>query len=240
MEVRNCLAQHPALLKLIGHQTLLPLIVDLLGPNIKIRSSHLDVRPPLRKAQIANKLGQDRWGEPEQWHVDGPIYGYPTVDGILPMMEVKVGYYLTDVTQPDSGPLCLVPGSHRQDYRILAQNELNVPPECIVKVQVPAGTAIVFRTGVWHCISPNTSVSTRKVLYYTYTYRWIEASDYLKQSDDLLEKCTAIQRQLLGATASPGRNPLGNEAEKTPCSFYWHSGPDDIPLISWFQCLRNS
>lgn len=112
LEIRNCLLQHPLLLELVERPNLLPLVVNLLGANIKIRSSHLDMRPPLKKGSVTNELGRERWGEPEQWHIDGPLYGYPSVNGIVPMMEVKIGYYLTDVTRPDSGGLCVVPGSH--------------------------------------------------------------------------------------------------------------------------------
>jgi hypothetical protein len=235
LEVRNCVAHDQQLLDLTANPKLLPMVVDLLGPNIKIRSSHLDVRPPLPLDSIANDLGKDRWGEPEQWHVDGPLYGYPAIYGQLPMMEVKVGYYLTDVTQPDSGALCVIPGSHRSDYRLLALDGLQIPPDSVYRVHVPAGSAILFRTGLWHCVSPNLSMNTRKVLYYAYTYRWIHPSDYLVQSQELLSRCSPLERQLLGATATDHRNPLGSEPERTPCSFYWYSEKEDLPLLEYCE-----
>jgi ectoine hydroxylase len=239
LEMHNCLAQHPLLLQLIENANVLPIVIDLLGPNIKIRSSNLDVRPPLRRDSVKNELGRERLGGPGLWHVDGPLYGYPTVGGILPMMEVKVGYYLTDTTHPESGALCVVPGSHRLDYQLLADASFRVPAEDIFKVQVLAGSAVIFRTGLWHCVSPNFSYRTRKVLYYAYTFRWIEPSDYIQQSEKLLSRCNLIQRQLLGATTSPKRNPLGNEPSRNPCSFYWYSELEDIPLTSWLETLRD-
>lgn len=238
LEIRNCLAQHRSLLNLVTHPKILPLVVDLLGPNIKIRSSHLDIRPPLARENVTNELGQERWGEPEQWHIDGPLYGYPSINGLVPMMEIKVGYYLTDVVDPDSGALCVVPGSHHLDYRALALKKLQIPEEYIYKVQVPKGAAVIFRTGLWHCVTPNFFDTTRKVLYYAYTFRWMEASDYLTQSEEILATCTPIERQLLGATASPARPQLGKEPAKTPCSFYWYTGPEDIPLEAWFDELQ--
>ena len=237
LEVRNCLAQHPAFLRLVDDPRLLPIVVDLLGPNIKIRSTHLDVRPPLPPELASRELGRDRPGEPEEWHVDGPLYGYPTVDGVLPMMEVKLGFFLTDLLEPDSGTLCLVPGTHKLDYRVLADPELRVPPDAVFKVRVRAGAVVVFRTGIWHCVSPNLSARTRRVLYYAYTYRWVEASDYLAQPDALLATCTPVQRQLLGAPAVAERPRLGSDPERLPCSFYWYTRPDDIPLLDLYEAI---
>jgi ectoine hydroxylase-related dioxygenase (phytanoyl-CoA dioxygenase family) len=238
LEVRNCVAQGGALLRLLTQPDLLSLIVELLGPNIKLRSSHLDVRPPLVPGSVTNELGRGRMGEPEQWHVDGPLYGYPMVGTLLPLMEVKIGYYLSDVLEPEAGALCVIPGSHKLDYRVLGSEEFRLPTEYVYKVQVPAGSAVLFRTGLWHCVSPNLSEITRKVLYYAYTYRWIQPSDYFQQSQELLASCTPIQRQLLGGTVSDDRAPLGDEPEKTPCSFYWYSEPTDLPLMAWFQQLQ--
>ena len=155
------------------------------------------------------------------------------------MMEIKVGYYLTDVTSPNTGALCVVPGSHKLDYRVLAIDSYRVPPEYILKIKVPAGSAVLFRTGLWHCVSPNLSKFARKVLYYAYTYRWLTGSDYIAQPEDFVSRCTPIQRQLLGATASPERHPLGDEPEKMPCSFYWYSQPKDLPLLDWFDALQS-
>ncbi len=238
LEVRNCASKDPAFLKLIEHPVTLPVVADLLGPNIKIRSTHLDVRPSLQRDLAQKEIGMERMGEPENWHIDGPLFCYPTLDGLCPMMEVKWGFYLTDVTEANSGCLCVVPGSHKHDFRVMFQPDFKIPREYVYKVQVPAGSAILFRTGLWHCVSPNTSGRTRKVLYYAYTYRWIHPSDYHEQSPELLARCNPIQRQLLGATAHPDRHPLGSDPEKTPCSFYWYTELDDMPILHWFKDLQ--
>jgi hypothetical protein len=232
LEVRNCVTYDPKLLGMVDHPALLPAIVELLGPDIKIRTSELDIRPSLPKSGDAPKLGRDRLGQPEHWHIDGPLYGYPDVGGLLPMMEVRAGYYLTDLRAPDSGCLCVVSGSHRFDYRLLAQRRVRIPEAAVVRIQVPPGTAILFRTGLWHCSTPNFSNMTRKVLYYAYTYRWVQSSDYFSQPERLLRKCTPIQRQLLGAVVEPKRHPLGN-VQSRPSSFYWFTRPEDIPLLAW-------
>ena len=148
------------------------------------------------------------------------------------MMEVRAGYFLTDLSRENSGQLALLPGSHRYNYHSLENPALEIPPEAVYRVTVPAGSAVLFRTGVWHCATPNLSDSTRKVLYYAYTYRWIQGSDYLEQDEALLGRCNPIQRQLLGGLP-PGRHPLGANAAKTPCNSSWFTHPNDIPLLAW-------
>jgi hypothetical protein len=87
LELRDCVAHHDAFLRMVDHRALLPAIVDLLGPDIKVRTSELDIRPPLPRGTAVAPPGEGRWGEPEHWHIDGPIYGYPSVNGIVPLME---------------------------------------------------------------------------------------------------------------------------------------------------------
>ena len=238
MEIRNCVAHDPAFLEMAAHPAMLAAVVDLLGPNIKLRTSELDVRPPLSPESVKNELGRGRLGEPEQWHIDGPLYFYPDVDGIVPMMEVRVGFYLSDVRAADSGALCVAAGTHKLDFRLLMDPDYRIPEESIYRVRVPPGSAVLFRTGLWHCTSPNTSPLTRKVLYYAYTHRWIEPSDYMEQSPELIERCTPVQKQLLGAPVSRDRNPLGDMPEKLPCSLYWFTRPEDIPLLEWHEKMQ--
>ena len=54
---RNVVATHPIFRNLVDHPKLLPLVVDLIGYNIQIRTSHLDVRPPMRSEDTEKALG---------------------------------------------------------------------------------------------------------------------------------------------------------------------------------------
>ncbi len=235
LEVRNCVAHHPALLAMVDHPVLLPAIVALLGPDIKVRTSELDIRPPVSRTSVKFNVGKGPWGKPERWHIDGPLSGYPAVDGIVPMMEVRAGYLLSDHRRRNSGALCLVRGSHRRDYHQLADPALAIRTKEIVRAEGPPGSAILFRTGVWHCASQNLSGTTRKVLYFAYTYRWIHGSDYIAQDRKLLNPCSPVQRQLLGAPAQRRRDALGPEPITTPRSIYWFTEPEDIPLAALAQ-----
>ena len=51
------------------------------------------------------------------------------MDGVLPFLEVKAGYYLTDLTEHNSGALAVVPGSHRRRVQELRDLDFRVGPK---------------------------------------------------------------------------------------------------------------
>jgi len=46
------------------------------------------------------------------WHIDGCDNGYRSLSPQIPLLQLKVGYYLTDMSRPWRGNLTVVPGSH--------------------------------------------------------------------------------------------------------------------------------
>lgn len=231
VRVRNIVCRHPAFLRLLDHRRILPLIVDVLGPRIQLRGSNLDVRPPQSPQEHTADLGASDSFFP--WHQDAPFEGWPTVNGVVPLMEVKVGYYLTDLTERNSGALCVVRGSHRRASETRPGGALEVDPERLVEINVRPGDALVWRTSLLHCVVPNFSDRTRKCIYLAYQHRWLRPSDYLSAPSEVLDKCNPIQRQLLG---SGGSHPVVlNDPEVEPCSPYWTPSPSDIPLEKWAE-----
>ena len=55
------------------------------------------------------------------WHIDGPDNGSRNLRPRVPMLELKIGYFLSDMTQPDQGNLMVVPGSHKTDVEPTAE-----------------------------------------------------------------------------------------------------------------------
>ena len=49
------------------------------------------------------------------WHIDGHDEGYRNLRPI-PFLQLKIGYYLTDMTAGGQGNLWLIPGSHTAMY----------------------------------------------------------------------------------------------------------------------------
>jgi len=242
--LRNALTHHEAFLDLIDHPRMLPLVVDAIGWNIQIRTTHLDYRPPYPEGLEAGALGTGKGADHAAgyknlvWHPDlaGPyLFEAPSLDGLLPFMEIKVGYYLSDLTEPNSGAICLVPGSHRRKPQELRDMDFRVPAEQYIELNVPPNTALLWRTQVWHCVTPNMSTKVRKVFYVGYHYRWLRPTDYLQQDPALIARSSPIRRQLLGAL-SPEGDPLGNDPSCEPSSRYWLIKEwDDVPLKAWAE-----
>jgi ectoine hydroxylase len=223
VRVRNIVARHQAFLDLLEHPTLLPLVVDVLGPSIQLRGSNLDVRPP---APPGDTTPPDF---ATLWHRDEPAGGWPTVDGVVPYLEIKIGLYLSDLTHPASGALRIIPGSHRLPVNATAADTDRQP----VEITVAAGSALIWRTSLLHDVGPNHTNLTRKCLYLAYQHRWLRPSDYLTAPADLLDRCTPIQRQLLGGLADAAS--FVKDADVEPCSTYWTPSRADLPLRQWAE-----
>jgi ectoine hydroxylase-related dioxygenase (phytanoyl-CoA dioxygenase family) len=242
--LRNALTQHAAFLDLIDHPRMLPLVVDAIGWNIQIRTTHLDYRPPyppdLEPGELGTGGGADHTAGYKNlvWHPDlaGPyLFEAPSLDGRLPFMEVKVGYYLSDLTERNSGAICLVPGSHKRTPQELRDLEHRVPSDQFIELNVPANTAMLWRTQVWHCVTPNLSDRVRKVFYVGYHYRWLRPTDYVEQDSGLIARSSPIRRQLLGGL-DPHGDPLGGDPAWEPSSRYWLiKNWDDVPLKAWAE-----
>lgn len=242
--IRNALAHHEAFLDLVDHPRILPYVVDAIGWNIQIRTTHLDYRPPYPPDLRAGELGRGRGADHQAgyknlvWHPDlcGPyLFEAPSLDGFVPFMEIKVGYYLSDLTEHDSGELCLVPGSHKRKPQELRDLDFQVDPAEVLRLNVRPGTALVWRTAVWHCVSPNLSNKIRKVMYYGYHHRWLRPTDYLQQDPALIERSSPIRRQLLGALATDD-DPMGKDPDWEPSSQHWLTRNwDNVPLKQWAE-----
>jgi ectoine hydroxylase-related dioxygenase (phytanoyl-CoA dioxygenase family) len=242
--LRNALNKHEAFLDLIDHPRMLPLVVDTFGWNIQIRTTHLDYRPPYPKDLVPGELGSGKGADHKAgyrnvvWHPDlaGPyLFEGPSLDGRLPLMEIKVGYFLSDLTQHNSGALCVVPGSHLRKPQELRDLDYRVDPSEVVELNFRPGTALLWRTAVWHCVSPNLSDQVRKVFYVGYNYRWMRPTDYIQQDPELIARSSPIRKQLLGALATDG-DPMGDDPYWHPSSQYWlPKNWADAPLKAWAE-----
>jgi hypothetical protein len=189
--VRSC----PDLAFLLDHPATFGLVWSVLGWNVHVYHSHLDVHPR-RPEGLPH-----RW----EWHQDGGRQNREIETDPRPRLSVKVAYWLSDVSQRGRGNLTIIPGSHVQNWlpgpprRDVAWPE----PEGAVQVQVNAGDALLFDRRIWHRRSDNRSDRTRMAVFFGYTLRWIAIRDEITATDRESQwwaSLNPVQRQLLGGS----------------------------------------
>ena len=195
-------------LELLDWPKTFPLIWDILGWNVQHYISHLIYYPPESKDSVDLKPGG--------WHQDGgrPV---PEMERPQPRLSLKVGFWLSDISEPENGGIRIIPGSHKRDRQPerTPDNEFDDS----IQVRVKAGTAVLFDRRMWHSRGINTSDVTRKVLFLGYSYRWLRGLDYNLIDEEILAKCDPIRRQLLG--------------DGVDIKGWWQPTDDDVPLKGW-------
>jgi ectoine hydroxylase-related dioxygenase (phytanoyl-CoA dioxygenase family) len=107
-------------------------------------------------------------GTARDWHCDFHF------DSEAPLV-VNVAIYLQDMLD-SSGPLYVIPGSHRC-RREPDEAEVGVSLPGEVKVDVRAGGAVVFHGRLWHTGSDNQSAKPRRALFPYFGQTWIKRMD---------------------------------------------------------------
>jgi len=195
-------------LELLDWPKTFPLVWDILGWNIQLYISHLIIYPPEREKVELGTGG---------WHQDGgrPVW---EMERPQPRLSLKISYWLNDVDSPSNGAMQIIPGSHKLDA---FPPSSDLDDEHVLDLCVKAGTAVLFDRRMWHRRGLNTSNTSRKVIFFGYSYRWLIGLDFNLMPEDVLEKCDPIRRQLLG----DGADIKG----------WWQPTEADVPLRTWLQ-----
>jgi len=190
LDLRPGLLREDALFDLVAHGSTVPLVVQLLSPNIHLHSTTL-----LYKRPEAPEAPTFRRG----WHRDIRIprdLGHQS----LPLVGIKICYCLTDFHQPQSGMTLLARASHLSSKPLaLAKGKVDPSDVEVCDLKMNAGDAVLFENRIFHTASPNRSNRVSKVLMYGYAYRWMKTEVYLEVPDKaLLARADPVARQLLG------------------------------------------
>jgi ectoine hydroxylase-related dioxygenase (phytanoyl-CoA dioxygenase family) len=190
LDLRPGLLREEALFALVAHAPTVPLVVQLLSPNIHLHSTTLIYKRPESPEAPAFRRG---------WHRDIRIPRDLGHRG-LPLVGVKVCYCLTDFHRPDSGMTLMARGTHlREEPLAVPKGQVDPLGVEVCDVRLSAGDALLFENRIFHTAAPNRSDRTSKVLMYGYAYRWMKPEVYLEAPDKRhLEKADTITRQLLG------------------------------------------
>jgi ectoine hydroxylase len=192
MHLLSAVANCPEAAGLIDHPSVFALVWSVLGWNIHIYHSHLDVHPPIA-AQRPFRY---------EWHQDGGRQNREIETDPRPRLSVKLAYWLSDVSRPGRGNLKVWPGSHTRN-RIDGPPRRDIAwpdPQNAVEVCVNPGDVTFFDRRLWHARSDNYSRLTRKAIFFGYTYRWTTIRDQIQDlhASPAFAQLSPVRRQLLG------------------------------------------
>ncbi len=158
--LRKAVDQHPELWAFAQDQSVVDLVADLVGPDIRFHSSKLNFK----------------WsdgGDAVRWHQD--IQAWPHTN----FSVLTFGVYLDD-TGPEQGPLTALPGTHRgplfdqfdDDGRwtgaLTARDTATLPTNTATDMCGPAGTVVLLHCRVVHGSAANYSSRMRPLLLNVY------------------------------------------------------------------------
>ena len=221
LNLRNCVTHHDAFLQLIDWPKTFPKAMGILNWNIHLITSHLLVLPSKAKPapDRVNRVGLHRDGGRSFHELPEPHH----------RMLFKIGYIISDQTDPASGATALVPGSNRylgspaEDRLdvsllnarvigpILGITDQRSDPRIdfiggargMISMNYKPGTAFFFEQRTYHGAGHNYSGKPRKTIFVGYAYRWVKPMDYIVMPEELLDRSNDVQKQLFGVVTEP-------------------------------------
>lgn len=178
----------PAFLDLAQHEPFVSLARGMMGPMVRLRGMSAritwpggDIRfPPYHQHLRMNMLPRPRWfSDPH------------SLDALI---------YLDDLSD-ESGPVCVVPGSHKWLDREPPSEQPDPHPD-EVAFRIPAGSAVIMHGNLWHRALSTISVK-RRMLILSYTPCWMRRSPYgsppeSRLSDAMLKNASEGVKELYG------------------------------------------
>ena len=158
--LRKAVDRHPELWAFATDPSVLDLVADLLGPDVRFHSSKLNFK-------------WSQGGEPVRWHQD--IQAWPHTNCSV----LTFGVYLDDAG-PEQGPLVAIPGTHRGPLfdqfdeagrwtgALAARDAATLPLDTAVDLGGPAGTVVLLDCRVVHGSAANFSSRLRPLFLNVY------------------------------------------------------------------------
>ena len=167
---------------LIDHQRHVGYAYDIYGELLKLHQAQLFIRSPQETHN-------------NKWHPDGArALPYGVFSPEIPL-QIKIGYWLTDLPEAQMGNLVVLPGSHRKQYMEGYDTQDALPDELILKVK--RGTMTAMHSSIWHRVEPNFSGVTRKNFFVAYCPSWLTAADRMHSDPDWLATISREQRIIM-------------------------------------------
>lgn len=221
---RNVVLKDNTFVDLIDHPQILPLVIQLLGADLHLITSHLIYKQP-------DPPDTPTTHRDPGWHRDYFSAQNDLGHYSIPRIELKCAYYLTDLTEPNSGVTMVVPGSNQLDKPIERPSDSGDPPGALEPSLQP-GDCLIFENRTWHAGAANLNGRTRKAIMMGYGYRWVKPMDYRYQPPEFVAKLSPLQRYLCGEAYDDvqqfqfdgGANPLKEwcETHGVPTVRHYH------------------
>jgi phytanoyl-CoA hydroxylase len=181
----------PALDLLIDHPETLPVLMALLGPSLQVLGTEIFIRRP----------GPTRT-EMVEWHTDGgPALGRFVHQTGVPPLQLKIQYFLTDLSEPESGNFLFVPGSHAVPFPGSGTPSPDDRGRAVPVLARP-GDALVFSSALWHSVAANHSDRVRLSITFRWGQLFCRPYDFKRLPPELIDRWTPRQRRLFGLVGS--------------------------------------
>ena len=192
----------PAIENLIDHPSVLPKVRALLGDYFILQSSWCTTQPA--------------GGKSGGYHQDGSgVYEFRRLALPTPLVQLRIGYFLTDQSQPNMGNMAMIPGTHNVQMKlpkgVSAKDDLPIHQVVCGK----PGTGLLFHQGVYHRTHLNEMTFDRYTMHMIYAPPWLVPSDRSGNDKAFLERTTPLRRTLVGEWKRP-EEPFGVGYERPP------------------------
>jgi len=185
-----------AIENLLDHPSVLPKVRALMGDYFIIQSTWCTLQPARTK--------------PGGYHQDGSgVYQFRRLGTPTPLVQLRVGYYLTDQSEPDMGNMVMIPGSHSPQMTLpkgITPDEDDLPIHQVICGE--PGTALLFHQGVYHRTGANKMDFDRYTMHIVYAPPWLTPSDRMANDPEFLARTTPLRRALMGEWERP-EQPFG-------------------------------
>jgi hypothetical protein len=172
-----------------------PKVRALLGDYFILQSSWCTVVPP----------GFPGGG----FHQDGSgAYEFRRLATPTPLVQLRIGFFLTDQSDEDMGNMAMIPGSHNSAAPLPADPKSLLPIREVIRGT--PGTALMFHQGVFHNGGPNKKDFERYIMHMVYAPPWLIRSDRMRNSPEFLARTTPLRRALMGEWEFP-EQPFGGD-----------------------------
>ncbi|MCQ6563237.1 phytanoyl-CoA dioxygenase family protein [Paenibacillus mendelii] len=169
--------------KLMENHRMMQILRDLMGDSFVMIDNEALIKPPQKESHT-------------NWHRDTNTLLHVN-EKAVPLM-VKVFYFLSDVHY-DGGCLAFLPGSVHMANEKLPKCEKQEEMPGHVRMNVKAGTAVIFHGYTYHSALNNFTDHTRRSLIYNYGNPMLRAWPGYEPSEELkVTAHTPLRKMLLG------------------------------------------